>query len=185
VKEGLRQRRRRLLERLRGTPGAHFLEAEGLILGEGVYFGEGVRVDPAHCWLISIGSRTTIAPRVHILAHDASTRRTLGYTRIERVTIGEEVFIGANSLILPGVTIGDRAIIGAGSVVRHDVAPDTVAAGNPARPVRSTTDYLEAQRERLKTAPKFSRAWTTKEGITPEMRVEMRERIGDGAGFVK
>lgn len=53
------------------------------------------------------------------------------------VTIGEDVFIGAHSIILKGVTIGDRSIIGAGSVVTKDVGPDEVWGGNPAKKIRS------------------------------------------------
>ena len=45
-------------------------------------------IDPGHCWLISVGDRVTLAPRVHILAHDASLKETLGYTKIGRVKIG-------------------------------------------------------------------------------------------------
>ena len=72
-------------------------------------------IDPGHCWLISVGDRVTLAPRVHILAHDASLKETLGYTKIGRVKIGNDVFIGANTTILPGVTIGDKVVIGANS----------------------------------------------------------------------
>jgi len=49
------------------------------------------------------------------------------------VIIGNDVWIGANAIILPGVTIGDGAIIGAGAVVTHDVLPYAIAAGAPAR----------------------------------------------------
>jgi acetyltransferase-like isoleucine patch superfamily enzyme len=52
------------------------------------------------------------------------------------VKIGDDVFIGANALILKGVTIGDRAIVGAGSVVARDAPEDEVWAGNPACMVR-------------------------------------------------
>lgn len=52
------------------------------------------------------------------------------------ITIGDDVFIGAQSIILKGVTIGDRAVIGAGSVVTKDVPADCVAAGNPARVIK-------------------------------------------------
>lgn len=56
------------------------------------------------------------------------------------VSIGDDVFIGAQSLILKGVTIGDRAVIGAGSVVTRDVPADCIAAGNPARVMRKAED---------------------------------------------
>ncbi len=55
----------------------------------------------------------------------------------ELITIGDRVWIGANSVITAGVTIGKHAVIGAGSVVSGDVPPYSVAVGNPARVVKS------------------------------------------------
>jgi len=52
------------------------------------------------------------------------------------ITIGDDVWIGAGARVLKGVTIGEGAVIGAGSIVTHDIAPYTVAAGNPARQIR-------------------------------------------------
>ena len=54
--------------------------------------------------------------------------------------IGNDVWIGQNAVILPGVQIGDGAIIGANSVVGHDVAPYTIVAGNPAKEIRKRFD---------------------------------------------
>ena len=54
--------------------------------------------------------------------------------------VGNDVWIGQNALILPGVNIGDGAIIGAESVVGRDVPPYTIAAGNPAKPIRKRFD---------------------------------------------
>ena len=54
--------------------------------------------------------------------------------------VGNDVWIGQNAVILPGVRIGDGAIIGASSVVGSDVPPSTIAAGNPARPLRERFD---------------------------------------------
>ena len=54
--------------------------------------------------------------------------------------IGNDVWIGQNAVILPGVHVGDGAIIGANSIVGNDVAPYTVVAGNPARPLRKRFD---------------------------------------------
>ena len=54
--------------------------------------------------------------------------------------IGNDVWIGQNATILPGVHIGDGAIIRLGSIVGHDVAPYTIVAGNPARPIRKRFD---------------------------------------------
>jgi acetyltransferase-like isoleucine patch superfamily enzyme len=54
------------------------------------------------------------------------------------IVIGNDVFIGTQSIILKGVAIGDRAVIGAGSIVTKDVPADAIAAGNPARPISKT-----------------------------------------------
>jgi acetyltransferase-like isoleucine patch superfamily enzyme len=61
-------------------------------------------------------------------------------TRHKGIHIGNDVFLGAGSIILKGVTIGDRAIIGAGSVVRGDIPADEVWAGNPAIFIRKLGD---------------------------------------------
>lgn len=62
--------------------------------------------------------------------------RNQGYEYAFPITIGNNVWIGAQSIIMSGVTIGDNAIIGAGSVVTHDIPSDVVAYGNPCKPRR-------------------------------------------------
>ena len=84
---------------------------------------DGCILDPGHVFLITIGDNVTFAPRVHILAHDASTKELTGYTKIAPVNIGNNVFIGANSTVLMGVNIGDNVIVGANSLVSKDI-PD-------------------------------------------------------------
>lgn len=59
-----------------------------------------------------------------------------GFTELKKIVIGNDVWIGARVIILPGVNVGDGAIIGAGSVVTHDVEPYCVVAGNPARVIK-------------------------------------------------
>ena len=56
------------------------------------------------------------------------------------IRIGNNVWIGAHSMVLPGVTIGDNAVIGAGSIVTRDIPANTVAVGNPCRVVREISD---------------------------------------------
>lgn len=56
------------------------------------------------------------------------------------IKVGNNVWIGGNVVVLPGVTIGDNAVIGAGSVVTKDIPPGIVAVGNPCRVIREITD---------------------------------------------
>ena len=104
----------------------------GLTVGSNFSRQEKTLIDQSHCWLITIGDDVTLAPRVHILAHDASTKNALGYTRLGTVNIGNNVFVGASTTILPGVNIGDNVVIGAGSVVSKDIPSNSVAVGSPA-----------------------------------------------------
>lgn len=86
---------------------------------------------------IHIGQGTTVALRCVILTHDLS-RRQHRHTRI-----GKFCFIGAGSIILPGIIIGDHCIVGAGAVVTKNVPDRSVVVGNPARVIRTgiMTEY--------------------------------------------
>ena len=64
------------------------------------------------------------------------------------ITIGDNVFIGMRSVVLPGTTIGDDVVVGAGSVVRGNLPAGTVWCGNPARQIESTAEYLEKLKRR-------------------------------------
>jgi maltose O-acetyltransferase len=174
-----------LLHRLRGGTPLSVLQKRGLRIGTGVSIQPGVIIDPSHCWLITIGNNVTLAPHVHILAHDASTKRALGYTRIGRVDIGDETFIGASSIILPGVTIGKSVIIGAGSVVTKDVPENTIAVGNPATIVGKTDEYMEKHKAKMKARPIFDKSWSLAGGITSEQKQTMADKLNDGPGYVK
>ena len=123
-------------------------------------------LDYGHGYLISIGDNCTIVHST-ILTHDASTKMFLGYTKIGRVSIGNNVFIGHGCVILPGVTIGDNVIIGAGSIVRKDIPSGSVVMGNPASIVCSLEEYIEKNKEKMKTAPVYDKYWEdkTKEDI--------------------
>ena len=157
---------------------------EGLTVGEHFVCQEGCVLDPGHVWLITIGNFVTLAPHVIILAHDASTKQAMGYTKIGNVNIGNNVFIGANSTVLPGVTIGDGAIIGANSLVSHDVPPDTVFVGNPARFLMTTAEYYEKNRARMETAPVYGAEYM-KRNITAEQKEQMKQALTEHRiGFV-
>jgi hypothetical protein len=98
-------------------------------------------------WLVSLGDRVLITGGVQLITHDGSTwlfndqkGRRYHYAPIE---IGSDVFIGVNSIILPGVRIGDRVVVGAGSVVTKSVPSGWVVAGAPARWCGMFDDYRE------------------------------------------
>lgn len=147
---------RKILEYLRGEP-QHLdkLIKRGLKIGKDFKRLGGVIIDPSHCYHITIGDNVTLAPRVHILAHDASTYVFFGKTRAANVTIGNNVFVGASSIILPGVHIGNRVIIGAGSIVKHDIPDNSVAVGNPAKVVCSVDDYLVKEQAKMRPENTF------------------------------
>lgn len=171
--------------RLRGEPDLKRLRAAGLRVGKNFSMGQECILDVSHCWLIEIGDNVTLAPRVHVLAHDASTKRALNYAKIGRVTIGDNTFIGAGSIILPNTRIGSNCVVGAGSVVAKDLPDGTVAAGNPARVLCATAEYLEKQKKRMQTRPVYGEEWTTRRNISPERKLEMVQALEDGIGFVE
>lgn len=119
------------------------LMRRGLKIGRNVYIFENVEFDHGYPYLIEVGDNCNIAKNVTILAHDGTTFRALGATRIEPVKILEGSFIGQNTIILPGVTIGPRALVAAGSVVNRSIPEGKVAAGNPARPYGNFADIIE------------------------------------------
>lgn len=92
---------------------------------------------------VRIGDNAFIGPNVSIYTAchplDAKSRDT-GVEWAEPVTIGNSVWIGGGTTIVPGVTIGDNVVIGAGSVVTRDVPDSVVVAGNPARIIRRLSD---------------------------------------------
>ena len=112
-------------------------------VGKNLWLGSNVFIDPSHCFLISIGNNCKFTKGVSVLAHDASTKQFLGYTKIGHVKIGNNVFLGFNTIVLPNVTIGDNVIVGSGSVVAKDIPSNEVWAGNPARRICSLSEYLE------------------------------------------
>lgn len=119
------------------------LVAKGLKLGNDVHIVDQCFLDAAHCYLIQIDNNVTIAPNVTLLAHDASTKEFLNYTKLGKVHIKENTFLGHSSIIMPGVTVGKNCIIGAGSVVTKDIPDGVVAAGAPAKIITTLDAYLE------------------------------------------
>lgn len=110
-----------------------------MIVAENIHIGNHVSINPYFKCMsagnIYIEDYVQIAIGVSIITnnHDFYERNVL---TVKDVRIKRNTWIGAGSIILPGVTIGENAIVGAGSVVTHDVEPNTVVAGNPARVIK-------------------------------------------------
>lgn len=173
-----------LLYRIRGEYTTEKLISMGMKVGQDFGRLHGVILDPSHCWLIEIGDHVTMAPRVHILCHDASTKRYLNYTKIGRVTIGNNVFIGAESVVLPGVTIGSNVIIGANSTVTHHIPDNSVAAGSPARVICTLEEYLAKEKQRMAVSPCYGEEYTLRKDVPMEMRMKQKEEMKGKIGYI-
>ena len=92
--------------------------------GGTIRFGSDVLVGPG-CTFVTVNH--AIEPE----------RRLAGVMQCKPITVGDNVWFGAEVTVCPGVTIGDNCVIGAGSVVTKDIPANTVAAGNPCRVVRN------------------------------------------------
>ena len=111
--------------------------------GANISIGDNVAMSSTVLWAhksISIGNNVLCGGNVKIIDSDAHSlnyidrrNKSIDYEKKidESITIGNDVFIGMDCIILKGVTIGDRAIIGAGSVVSKSIPKDSIAYGNP------------------------------------------------------
>lgn len=146
--------------RLRSEISTEDLIALGLTVGKNFSRQEKTLIDQSHCWLITIGDDVTLAPRVHILAHDASTKKALGYTRIGVVNIGNNVVIGANS------------------VVSRDIPDNSVAIGNPAKVICTYDEFVSRKKKELENNPCFDESYTLRNpNISEDMKKEMKEKL--------
>ena len=97
-------------------------------------------------FLVSIGDDVTVTSGVKFITHDGSTclvkdEQGKRYQRFAPIQVGSHVFIGVNTIVMPGVKIGSNVVIGAGSVVTKDIPDNAVAIGVPAKVVSSFADY--------------------------------------------
>lgn len=130
-------------------------------------FGLNISID--HCYidptvwfddydfkLITIGKETTISRDVLLLTHDYSLNRAFkiidncnhGGLILKSITIGNNCFIGAKTIILPGTIIGDNCIIGAGTVVKGNIPNNSVVIGNPCKIIKTTEEYAKIHLEK-------------------------------------
>ena len=123
------------------------------------FVADNVKFDSvAYANRITLGEQTTISSGVFILVHDYSIGTAIRSIRpttpgdmprfLSEVKIGNNCFIGARTIILPGTTIGDNTIVGAGSVVKGNIPAGVIVAGNPARVIKTTEEYARLHLEK-------------------------------------
>mgnify|MGYP002761631075 FL=1 len=143
-----------------------YLRKLGIAIGKGTHaFTNNFIIDTQRPWMIKIGEYCKITDGVIILQHDYSRsvlRRVYGDVvgESKETIIGNNVFLGINSIILMGTHIGDNVIVGAGSVVSGNIPSNVVVAGNPAKIIRTLDDHYELrkskyQREAMEQAKLF------------------------------
>jgi maltose O-acetyltransferase len=118
-----------------------------------------------------------------LIAHDASTKKLLGYTKIGRIEISENCFLGDSVIVLPNVKIGQNSIIGAGSVVTKNIPPNSIATGNPAKIISTVNEYINKIKNVSKCKKIFDEEYFI-ENLDDEKRKEMIKSIGDSIGFI-
>lgn len=110
--------------------GSHVYVGQGLVIADKL---EGPGTD------VVIGNRASIGPNVTIVtASSPNNSRLAAIVGVKqgRVVIGDDAWIGAGAVLLPGITVGEMSIVGAGAVVNEDVPPRSVVAGVPAKVVK-------------------------------------------------
>lgn len=159
---------------------------QGASIGENFSFHDGYPIDGNWPWLITIGNNVTLATDVKLLAHDASTAKVDGVrTKVGIVSIGNNVFIGANTVVLCNTRIGDNVIVGANSVVSKDLPSNGVYAGNPAKYICSFEEYSEKHQSNQKDHPIFrEHRWYEWPNASIDEKQEMRERLKDTFGYM-
>lgn len=126
----------------------------GAKIGNGTYFWDlNPKIDMQRPWMIEIGKYCKITSGVLILQHDYSRsvlRRVYGdiVEGSKKTVIGNNVFIGMNSIILMGSHIGNNVIIGAGSIVSGQIPDNVVVAGNPAKIIRTLDEHYKLRKEK-------------------------------------
>ena len=151
------------------------LKLEGFDIGEGTIFYDpkSMTIDRERPWMLKIGAYCKITSGVSILTHDYSRsvlRRVYGEIigEAKETVIGNNVFIGVNSIILMGSHIGNNVIIGAGSVVSGTIPDNVVVSGTPAKVIRTLDEhYARRKAKYVEEAKEYFRLYRKRFGVWP------------------
>ena len=160
---------------LRKQTEMEYLLSRGMKVGKNCHIYSDSTIDHTYPHLITIGDDVTISTNVTILAHDASTNVVRGGTKLGRVRIGNNVFIGTGTIILCNTYIGNNVVVGAGSIVTHDLPDNAVYAGSPAVKICSIEEYREKVHKLRSERPDLSqiRPWDRWPDASEEDRQNM------------
>ena len=132
--------------RSRSDPTAYARRIGVVMAGKVTIYGTSRTMFGSEPFMISLGDNVHICDGVKFYTHDGGVlpfrRRFPTLDRAAPITVGSNVYIGGNAIVLMGVNIGDDCVIGAGAVVSRSIPAGSVAVGNPARVIKSTRDYL-------------------------------------------
>ena len=150
----------------------NYLRGKGAKIGKGCSIASNVDIG-SEPYLVTIGDNVRLTEHVRIITHDGGlwVLRNLDekYQKADLfkpVKIGNNVHVGVNSIIMPGVTIGNNVIIGCGAIVTKDIPDNSVAVGVPARVIETIDEYL------LKNQKKFV---NTKDMTADEKREKLEQ----------
>ena len=169
---------KRFMARFSSKRYVQYLRSKGAVIGEYTEFLSPIHseVDIGRAKYISIGDHCILCSGISIIAHDYSWKVLEDAYGEELpsggmpIHIGNNVFIGYGSVILPETFIGDNVIIGAGSIVRGKVDSNSVVVGNPAKKVCSYSEYIDKNRQLL------NEGYISENGITSEVIAMMDEK---------
>lgn len=120
----------------------------GVNMGDNIFiYGNPLAMFGTEPWCITLGNNVHITREVLFITHDGGTllfRNQIPDLEITApIKVGDNVYIGVRSIILPGVTIGNNCIVAAGSIVSKDIPDNSVFGGVPAKFIKSSSDYLD------------------------------------------
>ena len=161
-----------------------YLRKLGIKIGDGciIYDPTSIKIDTQTPFMLEIGKYVRMTSGVQILTHDYSLSVLSAVCgdivgSVEKTVLGNNIFIGRNSIILKGVTVGDNVIIGAGSIVSKDCESNCVYAGIPAKKICTIEEMYKRRKQVEKDNAKvLAKTYFERTGKLPDESI-MREYL--------